>query len=332
MHLLEIDNLNTIFDIHVGRVQAVRGVSLHVDQGEAVGIVGESGSGKSVSMLSLMRLLPDYARITADKIIFEGQDLTGASVRDVRKLSGNRIGMVFQDPMTSLNPLMPVGRQMQETLRVHRRMTAGQARQRIHEILQLVDIPDPASRMKQYPHELSGGMRQRVMIGMAIAAGPSLLIADEPTTALDVTIQAQILELLKDLREKLGTSIILITHDMGVIAGMCSRVFVMYGGYIVEEGSVREIFYKPRHPYTWGLLKSIPKKDGEHGKLEPITGSPPDLISPPPGCPFEPRCAYAMRICRSAIPGKTVLSDSHSLRCYLMDEGAAPVKRGDVRQ
>lgn len=332
MHLLEIDNLNTIFDIHVGRVQAVRGVSLHVDQGEAVGIVGESGSGKSVSMLSLMRLLPDYARITADKITFEGQDLTGASVRDIRKLSGNRIGMVFQDPMTSLNPLMPVGKQMQETLRVHRRMTSGQARQRVHELLQLVDIPDPASRMKQYPHELSGGMRQRVMIGMAIAAGPSLLIADEPTTALDVTIQAQILELLKALREKLGTSIVLITHDMGVIAGMCSRVFVMYGGIIVEEGSVREIFYKPRHPYTWGLLKSIPKKDGERGKLEPITGSPPDLISPPSGCPFEPRCAYAMRICRSAIPGKTVLSDSHSLRCYLMDEGAPPVKRGDVRR
>ncbi len=330
LHLLEIENLNTTFDIHVGSVQAVRGVSLSVDQGEAVGIVGESGSGKSVSMLSLMRLLPNYAQVSADRIIFEGQDLTSASIRDVRMLSGDRIGMVFQDPMTSLNPLMPVGKQMQETLRVHRKMTVHQARARVQEILQLVDIPDPASRMKQYPHELSGGMRQRVMIGMAIASGPSLLIADEPTTALDVTIQAQILELLKGLREKLGTSIILITHDMGVIAGMCSRVFVMYGGYIVEEGTVREIFYNPRHPYTWGLLKSIPKKDGVHGKLEPIAGSPPDLISPPSGCPFQPRCAYAMRICRSAMPSKTGISDSHSLRCYLMDAGAPQIKRGDV--
>ena len=323
--LLEIENLNTTFHIHVGQVQAVRGISLHVDHGEAVGIVGESGSGKSVSMLSLMRLLPDYAHISADRIYFEGQDLTNASVDQVRRLSGDRIGMVFQDPMTSLNPLMTIGRQMQETLRVHRKMSKADAAERVRELLRLVDIPDPDSRQKQYPHELSGGMRQRVMIGMAIASSPSLVIADEPTTALDVTIQAQILALLKGLMDKIGTSVILITHDLGVIAGMCSRVLVMYGGCIVEEGLSREIFYNPRHPYTWGLLRSVPRKEGEHAPLIPIHGTPPDLINPPPGCPFEPRCPHAMRICRTGMPRVTQVSDTHRLRCYLMDEGAPKV-------
>ncbi len=322
MRLMEIENLRTAFHIHVGCVQAVRGVSLHVDEGEAVGIVGESGSGKSVTMLSFLRLLPDNASIAADRIVFEGRDLTHAGAKAYRSLAGDRIGMIFQDPMTCLNPLIPVGEQMAEPLRIHRKMRRKEAGERVEEILELVDIPDPKSRMRQYPHELSGGMRQRVMIGMAIACDPGMLIADEPTTALDVTIQAQILELLAGLKEKLGMSVILITHDLGVIAGMCNRVMVMYGGRIVEEGSVREIFYEPGHPYTWGLLRSIPQRTASHSRLVPIEGSPPDLISPPPGCPFEPRCPWAMRICRTRMPGETRLSATHSLSCFLKDAGA----------
>ena len=324
--LLDIVNLRTAFDIHVGCVQAVRGISLHVNYGETLGIVGESGSGKSVSMLSLMRLLPDNARIEADYIGFDGQDLTHATARTMRQILGNRIGVIFQDPMTSLNPLISIGSQMAETLRLHRGMKGKEAQARVKELLELVDIPDPDSRMRQYPHELSGGMRQRVMIGMALACNPSLVVADEPTTALDVTIQAQILELMKDLKDKLHTSVILITHDLGVIAGMCNRVLVMYGGCVVEEGSVRELFYQPRHPYTWGLLRSVPRSDGAKEQLVPIPGSPPDLIAPPPGCPFEPRCPHAMWICRSGMPAVTSLTDSHRVRCFLMDEAAPRVR------
>ena len=291
--LLDIENLRTTFDIHVGKVQAVRGVNLHVDEGETVGVVGESGCGKSVSMLSVLHLLPDYAKISADKMIFDGTDLTRLTPKMFRKISGDQIGMIFQDPMTSLNPLFTVGDQLTEPL-----------------------------RMKQYPHELSGGMRQRIMIAMAIMCNPRLIIADEPTTALDVTIQAQILDLLQSLQKKLGTAVIMITHDLGVIAGMCSRVLVMYGGVVVEEGTVREIFYEPKHPYTWGLLRSIPQKSGEKRKLIPIPGSPPDLIAPPPGCPFVARCPYAMNICNSALPEMTRLSQTHCARCRLLDEGA----------
>ena len=264
--LLDIENLRTTFDIHVGKVQAVRGVNLHVDEGETVGVVGESGCGKSVSMLSVLHLLPDYAKISADKMIFDGTDLTRLTPKMFRKISGDQIGMIFQDPMTSLNPLFTVGDQLM--------------------------------------------------------CNPRLIIADEPTTALDVTIQAQILDLLQSLQKKLGTAVIMITHDLGVIAGMCSRVLVMYGGVVVEEGTVREIFYEPKHPYTWGLLRSIPQKSGEKRKLIPIPGSPPDLIAPPPGCPFVARCPYAMNICNSALPEMTRLSQTHCARCRLLDEGA----------
>jgi len=328
MRLLNIQNLHTTFDIHVGKVQAVRGVSLYVDEGETIGIVGESGSGKSVSMLSVMRLLPSYARIEADTITFAGQELKNATVKELRKLEGNQIGMVFQDPMTSLNPLFTVGHQLMEPLRIHKRMNKQEAHDRSVEILKTVDMPDPENRMKQYPHELSGGMRQRVMIAIAIACGPRLVIADEPTTALDVTIQAQILDLLQSLESKRNMATIMITHDLGVIAGMCSRVIVMYGGRIVEEGTSREVFYEPKHPYTWGLLRSIPQKTGKKQKLIPIPGSPPDLLAPPPGCPFEPRCPHAMYICRTKMPDPKALSGTHRASCYLMDEGAPKVQWG----
>ena len=323
--LLDIENLRTTFDIHVGKVQAVRGIDLHVDEGETVGIVGESGCGKSVSMLSILHLLPDYAKISADKMVFENTDLTQLTPKMFRKISGDQIGMIFQDPMTSLNPLFTVGDQLIEPLRIHKGMSKQQAREVVLEKLRLVEIPDPESRMKQYPHELSGGMRQRIMIAMAIMCNPRLIIADEPTTALDVTIQAQILDLLQNLQKKLGTAVIMITHDLGVIAGMCSRVLVMYGGVVVADGTGREIFYEPKHPYTWGLLRSIPQKSGEKRKLIPIPGSPPDLIAPPPGCPFVARCPYAMNICNSELPELTRLSDTHCARCRLLDEGAPHV-------
>ena len=325
MSLLEIENLRTTFDTHVGQVQAVRGVNLRVGEGETVGIVGESGCGKSVSMLSVLHLLPDYARISADTMRFDGTDLTKLSPKMFRKISGDQIGMIFQDPMTSLNPLFTIGQQLMEPLRIHKGMKRDEARAVVLEKLRMVEIPDPESRMKQYPHELSGGMRQRIMIAMAIMCNPRLIIADEPTTALDVTIQAQILDLLASLQKQLGTAVIMITHDLGVIAGMCSRVAVMYGGVIVEQGTVREIFYEPRHPYTWGLLRSIPQKSGEKKKLVPIPGSPPDLIAPPKGCPFTARCPYAMNVCAGAMPELRPLSDTHCARCYLMDEGAPNV-------
>ena len=325
MELLQIKNLRTTFETHVGNVQAVRGVDLRVREGESVGIVGESGCGKSVSMLSILRLLPDTARVSADAMRFDGADLTQMTPAMLRKISGESIGMIFQDPMTSLNPLFTVGHQLIEPLRIHLKMPKEQARQVVLEKLRMVDLPDPESRLKQYPHELSGGMRQRVMIAMAIMCNPRLIIADEPTTALDVTIQAQILDLLKTLQKQLGTAVIMITHDLGVIAGMCSRVLVMYGGVVVEEGSVREIFYEPKHPYTWGLLRSIPQKTGERKKLVPIPGSPPDLIAPPPGCPFVPRCPYAMNVCNQTLPELSRLSDTHCARCRLLDEGASKI-------
>ena len=328
MRLLNIRNLRTTFDIHVGSIQAVRGVDLYVDEGETIGIVGESGSGKSVSMLSLLRLLPNYTRIESESITFAGQELKNASIRQLRKLSGNQIGMVFQDPLTCLNPLLSVGHQLMEPLKIHKKMNKAEAYARSVEMLKTVDMPDPESRMKQYPHELSGGMRQRVMIAIAVASDPRLVIADEPTTALDVTIQAQILALMQNLQSRRNMATIMITHDLGVIAGMCSRVMVMYGGCIVEEGASREVFYAPRHPYTWGLLRSIPQKSGGKQKLIPIPGSPPDLIAPPPGCPFEPRCPHAMIICRTQMPAHRPLSDTHKVRCYLLDESAPKVQWG----
>ena len=327
--LLEVENLTTNFHIGVGCVQAVRGVSFHLDAGESLGIVGESGSGKSVTMMSIMGLLPEYADVTADAIRFDGTDMLHLSAGEFRKIRGNGIGMIFQDPMTSLNPLYTVEDQITEPLRVHKNMKKAEARAAALELLRKVEIPNPEARLKQYPHELSGGMRQRVMIAAAIACHPKLVIADEPTTALDVTIQAQVLELLQHLKRESNTSIIMITHDLGVIASMCSRILVMYGGIICEQGSAREIFYSPKHPYTWGLLRSIPKMSEERPeKLVPINGTPPDMLRPPKGCPFAPRCPYAMPVCRSYLAPETAISDTHRCACHLMHPRAPKIERG----
>ena len=332
MPLLDIKNLRTTFSTQVGQVRAVRGLNLTVDYGESVGIVGESGSGKSVSMLSVMGLLPVNAHVNADSIMFDGRELMTMDEREKRKMHGSEIGMVFQDPMTSLNPLHTIGMQLMEPIKLHMGLNKAQARERALEMLKLVNIPSPESRLKQYPHEFSGGMRQRVMIAIALACNPKLIIADEPTTALDVTIQAQILELMQGLKNQLNTSIIMITHDLGVIASMCSRIGVMYGGCVAETGTTREIFYSPKHPYTWGLLRSIPKAqmDGTHSKLLPIPGTPPDMLRPPKGCPFAPRCPYAMQVCREYMAPETVLSDTHRVSCHLMHKNAPKVTREEV--
>lgn len=322
MALLEVNDLHTSFFTDAGEVKAVDGVSFRLDHGKVLGIVGESGSGKSVTAYSIMQILAPTGKIVSGSVKFDGQELVGADEKLLRSVRGNRISIIFQDPMTSLNPTYTIGRQLMEAILLHTDRNRHQARERAVEMLKLVNVNEPEKRMKQYPFELSGGMRQRVMIAMALACEPDILIADEPTTALDVTIQAQILDLLQSLQKKLGTAVIMITHDLGVIAGMCSRVLVMYGGVVVEEGTVREIFYEPKHPYTWGLLRSIPQKSGEKRKLIPIPGSPPDLIAPPPGCPFVARCPYAMNICNSALPEMTRLSQTHCARCRLLDEGA----------
>ena len=322
-NLLEIKDLCVQYKTHNGTVYAVNGVNLTLKKGETLGLVGETGAGKTTTALSILRLLPDrIGEIKSGGILLDGEEITKISEAEMRNIRGNKVSMIFQDPMTSLNPLFTVGDQLIEPLRIHKGISKKEARDLVLEKLRMVEIPDPESRMKQYPHELSGGMRQRIMIAMAIMCNPRLIIADEPTTALDVTIQAQILDLLQSLQKKLGTAVIMITHDLGVIAGMCSRVLVMYGGVVVEEGTVREIFYEPKHPYTWGLLRSIPQKSGEKRKLIPIPGSPPDLIAPPPGCPFVARCPYAMNICNSALPEMTRLSQTHCARCRLLDEGA----------
>ena len=317
-HLLEVKNLRTNFATGGGIVQAVRGVSLYVDAGEFIGIIGESGCGKSVSMMSVMQLLADNAAVRADAILFDGMDLQKQSRKQMRKLLGSSIGMIFQDPLTSLNPLYTIGNQLMEPLRQHQRMTRAAARARALEMLRLVGINEPEKRLKQYPHELSGGMRQRVMIAIAMCCTPKLLIADEPTTALDVTIQAQIMELMAELKDRFSTATILITHDLGVIASVCSRVMVMYGGKIMEEGSVEDIFYAPGHPYTEGLLRSVPGDgSGSREKLIPIPGSPPDLMNPPVGCPFAARCPKAMRICSMAPAELTELGPNHRAACWL---------------
>lgn len=327
MKLLQVDNLKTTFQIDAGQVQAVRGISFHVNKGETVGIVGESGSGKSVSMLSIMRLLPENAKVEADRLTFDGEEILDLDEKEMRRIQGNEIGMIFQDPMTSLNPLFTIGEQIMEPIRIHQKVSKAEAKKRAIEVLKLVEIPSPESRLNQYPHEFSGGMRQRVMIAIAIACNPKLLIADEPTTALDVTIQAQILDLMRDLKKKFDTSIVLITHDLGVVASMCSRIIVMYGGQIVEEGTTREVFYHSRHPYTWGLIRSMPKvTEGEKQKLVPIPGSPPDLLAPPKGCPFAARCEHAMKICVQLPPVPLAVSDSHRAACWLMHPKAAKKK------
>lgn len=317
--LLDVRNLRANFRTTGGIVQAVRGVDLHLEEGEFVGIIGESGCGKSVTMMSILKLLDDNSAVRADKIEFDGRDLQKVSKKNMRKILGKDIGMIFQDPMTSLNPLYTVGRQLTEPLKQHMKMDKAAAEARALEMLELVGISEPEKRLKQYPHELSGGMRQRVMIAIAMCCNPKLLIADEPTTALDVTIQAQIMELMNELKSKFSTSVILITHDLGVIAMTCTRVMVMYGGEIMEEGSVRDIFYRPSHPYTKGLLLSVPNDaSGIKERLIPIPGSPPDLMNPPVGCPFAARCPDAMKICNVAPPESVSVGKDHRSSCWLL--------------
>jgi oligopeptide/dipeptide ABC transporter ATP-binding protein len=301
--LLDVRDLHVRFRMLDGTIFAVNGVSLHLDPGETLGLVGESGSGKSVTSLALMRLLPPQpAAEVSGEIVFDGLDLAGLAEKQMRSMRGRDIAMVFQDPMTSLNPVLRIGEQIEETIRAHREIDADGAKARAAELLRLVGIADPGRQLDRYPHEFSGGMRQRVMIAMALALEPKLLIADEPTTALDVTIQAQVLELLKRLTAETGTAVILITHDLGVVARMTRRVAVMYAGKVVESAPTGELFANPRHPYTVGLLHSIPRLDGEVGALRPIAGSPPDLRTEPKGCPFAPRCAWRLDACWERMP------------------------------
>jgi len=327
--LLDVQELAVSFDTYAGQVKAVDKVSFQVFPGEAVGIVGESGCGKSVTAHSIMQLIATPpGRYTNGKILFEGADLLQKSEREMEKIRGNDISMIFQDPMTSLNPVLTVGLQIAESLQLHQHMSKQEAYVRSVEMLRLVGIPSPDERVKNYPHQFSGGMRQRAMIAMALSCNPKLLIADEPTTALDVTIQAQILDLMKDLQAKLNTAIILISHDLGTIAGLCSRVIVMYAGKIAETGTVQDIFHHPRHPYTWGLLKAVPRLDLQQKQpLAVIDGQPPDLLQPPAGCPFHPRCPYAMRICTEHYPETTNVTEEHSVKCWLEHPGAPKPKR-----
>lgn len=323
-NLLEVRNLRTHFQTYAGTVQAVNGISFSVAPGEALGIVGESGCGKSVTATSIMRLLPPNGKIVEGEIDFDGRDLASLSEREMQHIRGNEISMIFQDPMTSLNPVLKIRTQISESLQLHQNMTKAQAAKRSVELLELVGIPSPAMRVRQYPHEFSGGMRQRVMIAMALSCNPKMLIADEPTTALDVTIQAQIMDLMRELRQKLNTAIILITHDLGVVAGMCTRIQVMYAGRIIERGTPDDIYYNPKHPYTWGLLKSVPRVDArERKRLHSIPGQPPDLLAPPEGCEFWPRCDYAMEICQSQKPELTNIEGEHETACWLTHPAAA---------
>ena len=325
--LLEVKDLHTTFKTNVGEVHAVRGVSFYLDKGEALGIVGESGCGKSVTMMSIMRLLADNGRLTGGEIIFDGKDISNVKESEMESLRGNDIGMIFQDPMTSLNPVYTIGDQLMEPLLRHKKISRSEAKKEAIKMLGLVGIPSPEKRMKQYPHEFSGGMRQRAMIAMSLICAPKLIIADEPTTALDVTIQAQILDLMKDLKEKMNTSIILITHDLGVVADVCTRINVMYGGIVVETGTTEDIFYRGKHPYTWGLLRSVPNpKENTKEKLKPIEGQPPDLLKPPAGCPFAARCDYAMKVCLQKQPPQFEVGEKHNVACWLCHENAPKVE------
>jgi oligopeptide transport system ATP-binding protein len=332
--LLQVENLNVSFKTYGGEVKAVRGVSFSVKKGEAVAIVGESGCGKSVTAKSIMKLLTSPpAQYKDGKILFHGQDLLSLPENEMKKIRGNKISMIFQDPMSSLNPTSRIGDQLIEGLVKHNRMSRAIALQHAVQLLERVGIPHAKSRLKHYPHEFSGGMRQRVMIAMALACDPELIIADEPTTALDVTIQAQILTLMKKLQKETNTSIILITHDLGVVAEVCDKVIVMYAGEVVESGSVEEIFSNPTHPYTKGLMKSVPRLDMDRSsRLYSIVGSPPDLLDPPKGCSFYPRCEYAMKVCKDYHPELELVSGTQQSSCWLhhpMAQAAAAKVRED---
>ena len=321
--LLEIKDERLSFFTPAGEVKALNGVSFSIEEGEVLGIVGESGSGKSVTAYSIMGLTAYPGKLVGGTVHFNGHEIEKMTEKEFRKIRGNEVSIIFQDPMTSLNPVYTIGNQIVEVILLHTNKTKKEAYERAKELLELVGINEPTKRLKQYPHELSGGMRQRVMIAIALACEPKLLIADEPTTALDVTIQAQILELMQELRKKLGMSIIMITHDLGVVASMCEKIAVMYAGHIVEYGTADEIFYNPSHEYTKGLIKSIPKLNTEKiERLVPIEGQPVDLLNPPAGCPFAPRCSECMKICLNKMPPKTELSDTHYSYCWLLQKEA----------
>lgn len=322
--ILEIKDLCVEFKTVEGTVKAINHLNYTLHKGEKLGIVGESGSGKSVSSLGIMQLIPNPpGEIVGGEILYKGQDLVKKSEKDMQKIRGNEISMIFQEPMTSLNPIIKCGRQIAESLRLHRGMNKKEAMEEAIRMMQAVGIANPEVRAYEYPHQMSGGMRQRVMIAMGLICHPQLLIADEPTTALDVTIQAQILELMQELRKKLGMSIIMITHDLGVVASMCEKIAVMYAGHIVEYGTTDEIFYQPGHEYTKGLINSIPKLNTEvRERLVPIEGTPVDLLNPPAGCPFAPRCKNCMKICLSKMPPRTELSDTHYTYCWLQQKAA----------
>ena len=317
MALLEVKDLHTSFFTDAGEVKAVNGVSFFLDHGKVLGIVGESGSGKSVTAYSIMQILAGTGKIVSGSIKLDGQELVGAGEKVMKDVRGNKISIIFQDPMTSLNPTYTIGKQLMEAIMLHTDRNKEQAYERAVEMLRLVNVNEPEKRMKQYPFEFSGGMRQRVMIAMALACEPDILIADEPTTALDVTIQAQILDLMRDLQKELGMAIILITHDLGVVAQMCDEVIVMYAGSICEQGTADEIFYNCRHEYTRGLLRSIPSADTAGKKLEPITGTPIDLLNMPKGCPFAPRCDAAMKICLKERPERLRINSDHQAACWI---------------
>ena len=317
-YLVDINHEKLSFFTPAGEVKALNDVSIHVKQGEVLGIVGESGSGKSVTAYSLMGLTAHPGKLMGGTLEFNGHEIHNMSEKEFRKIRGNEISIIFQDPMTSLNPVYSIGNQIEEVILLHTGKNKKEAHERAVELLTLVGINEPEKRLKQYPHELSGGMRQRVMIAIALACEPKLLIADEPTTALDVTIQAQILELMMELKDKLGMAIIMITHDLGVVASMCEKIAVMYGGRIVEYGTTDDIFYNPKHEYTKGLLKSIPRLDAEvHERLVPIEGTPIDLLNPPKGCPFAPRCNSCMKICLKEMPPVSTFGDVHYTQCWM---------------
>lgn len=324
-HLLEVKDLQTYFKTDAGIVKAVDGISFTLDEGETLGIVGESGSGKSVTNLSIMRLIQSPpGKIVGGKILFEGKDILELTENEMRHIRGNEVSMIFQDPMTSLNPFLRISTQMVETIRLHQDISRKDALAKSIEMLKLVGIPAAEERVHNYPHQFSGGMRQRVMIAMALSCEAKVLIADEPTTALDVTIQAQILELIQDLSKKMNTAVILITHDLGVVAGMCDTVCVMYAGKIVEKAKTHELYARPSHPYTFGLIQSVPRLDkAQDGKLFSIEGQPPNVIDLPPCCPFHPRCHKVMDICKTKYPPTKDLGDGHEVACWLFADKEA---------
>ena len=327
--LLEVDNLRVSFHTYAGEVNAVRGVGFELNEGETLAFVGESGCGKTVTAKAIMRLLQKpFAEIKEDSVImYKDKDVMKMTKKELQDYRGNAVSMIFQDPMTSLNPTMTVGQQIMESLILHRGLSKADAKKEATKMLELVKIPDAAKRVDAYPHEMSGGMRQRVMIAIALSCNPTLLIADEPTTALDVTIQAQIMELLSELKKEMNTAIILVTHDLGVVANFADRIQVMYAGQVIERGTAREIFHNAKHPYTWALLSSVPKLDGENKKdLYALQGTPPDLLLKMDHCPFADRCEYCMKICREAAPEETVVDGTHKVACWLQHPNAPKVK------